>query len=49
MTRKIHLWPEEHDQRDTRIEVPAVLEGVGGKKTRLFFRLPVEERASLSP
>ena len=32
MTRKIHLWLEEHEQRDTRIEVPALLEGVRGKK-----------------
>lgn len=49
MTRKIHLWPEEPDQRDSELEVSAVLEGVRGKKTRLFFRLPLEERASLSP
>jgi len=48
MTRRIHLWPEEHARWDTRIEVPAVLEGVRGEPTRLYFRLPVEERTNLT-
>lgn len=48
MTRRIHLWPEEHRHRDSEIEVPAVLEGVRGEPMRLYFRLPAEERASLT-
>jgi hypothetical protein len=49
MTRTFHLWPEEPDQRDTRIEVSAVLEEVRGKQKQLFFRLPIEESPNLTP
>lgn len=48
MTRRIHLWPEGNSRRDDKIEAAAVLEGVRGKRTRLFFRLPVEEGSSLT-
>jgi hypothetical protein len=49
MTRRIHLWPEEHRRRDDQIEVPAVLERVRGKPVRLYFRVPMEEQANLTP
>jgi hypothetical protein len=48
MSRKIHLWPEEHGRLDDQLEVAAVLEGLRGKRTRIYFRLPSEESPNLA-
>lgn len=47
--RKIHLWPEEPGPHEDQIEVAAVLERTRGTPVRLFFRLPIEHRPSLTP
>ena len=48
MTRMLRLWPEGQSRREDQVEVSAELEDLRGKRTRLYFRLPAEERASLT-
>ena len=46
--KPFHLYPEEYGERDDQLEVPAVLEGVRGDRTRLYFRLPAAERHNVT-
>jgi len=44
----IHLWPEEWTRRGGEIDLSAVLEGEGGGRFRLWYRVPADLEPALT-